>query len=171
MLMNEFEKEQETVDENILQENNIDPNNFITEQQLSQDTPTLNHENLENSQAIPSASQETPSPSQSTPSSSSRRSKRLHKSSNGSNQGNDKIQTNNQQILTKKIKKVPLKHFEFKWTKSCPNFSVEVPLNQEYLVNEYTKTPLEYFLHFFSDDIFNLIVEQTNLYSLQKFDK
>jgi len=33
--MNEFEKEQETVDENILQENNIEPNYFITEQQLS----------------------------------------------------------------------------------------------------------------------------------------
>jgi len=30
---------------------------------------------------------------------------------------------------------------------------------------------LEYFLNFFSDDIFKLIVEQTNLYSFQKFNK
>jgi len=163
MLMNEFEKEQETVDEDILQENNIEPNYIITEQQLSQDTPILSN-NLIYSQAIPSPSQATPSssqattsPSQSTPSSSSRRSKRLHKSPNISNQGNEKIQINNQPNLinlTQKIKKVPLKHFEFKWTKSSPNFSVEVPLNQEYPVNEYTKTPLEYFLNFFSDDIF-----------------
>ncbi|KAF0712193.1 Uncharacterized protein FWK35_00035705, partial [Aphis craccivora] len=116
--MNEFEKEQETVDENISQENNIEPNYFITEQQLSQDTPILNHGNLIYSQALSS-------PSQSTPSSSSRRSNRLHKSPKISNQANDKMQINIQPNLinlTQKIKKVPLKHFEFKWTKSSPNF-------------------------------------------------
>lgn len=77
------------------------------------------------------------------------------------------MQINNQPNLinlTQKIKKVPLKHFEFKWTKSSPNFSIEVPLNQEYPVNEYTKTPLEYFLNFFSDDIFNLIVLNKQIY-------
>ncbi|XP_060845820.1 piggyBac transposable element-derived protein 2-like [Rhopalosiphum padi] len=145
MLVNEFEKEQETVDENILQENNIEPNYIITKQQWSQDTPILSN-NLIYSQAIPSPSQATPScsqattsPSQSTPSSSSRRSKRLHKSPNIFNQGNEKIQINNQPNLinpTQKIKKVPLNHFEFKWTKSSPNFSVEVPLNQEYPFNK-----------------------------------
>lgn len=192
MLVKEFEREQEQFDVNVLQEHNIEPNYFIDEPQLYQDTPLPNYENQTYSQAIsspsqatpspaqvipsshatPSSSQVTPSSSQSTPSSGSRRSKRIHKSPNSSNQSNHKIQSNNlMNLKTQKIKKVPLKHYEFKWKKSSPNFNVEVPLTQEYLVNEYTKTPLEYFLNFFSDDIFNLIVEQTNLYSFQKFNK
>lgn len=66
MLVKEFEREQETVDENILQEHNIEPNYCITEPQLSQDTPLPNHKNQTYSQAIPSSSQATPSSSQET---------------------------------------------------------------------------------------------------------
>jgi len=114
MLVKEFEREQEQFDENVLQEHNIEPNYFIDEPQLYQDTPLPIYENQTYSQAIPSPSQATPSPaqaipsshatpsssqvtpssSQSTPSSGSRRSKRIHKSPNSSNQSNHKIQSN-----------------------------------------------------------------------------
>lgn len=40
-----------------------------------------------------------------------------------------------------------------------------------YPANDYIKTPMEYFLMFFSEEVFELIVEQTNLYSCQKFSK
>lgn len=69
-------------------------------------------------------------------------------------------------------KKVPLKHLDFKWKKcSSEKFKVDVPIIQDYPTNSFVKTPLEYFLHFFSDDLFNLLVEQSNLYSFQKCNK
>jgi len=56
-----------------VQDHNIEPNYFIREPQLYQDTPLPTYENQTYSQAIPSLSQAIPSSSQSILSSSSRR--------------------------------------------------------------------------------------------------
>lgn len=56
-------------------------------------------------------------------------------------------------------------------------FKVNVPIYiyiyiiHDYSVNNFIKTPLEHFLYFFPNEIFDLIVEQSNLYSLQKYNK
>lgn len=68
-MANEFERDQEKFEENVLQENNIEPNYFIDKPQLYQNTPLPNYENQTYSQAIASPSQETPSPAHIIPSS------------------------------------------------------------------------------------------------------
>lgn len=69
-------------------------------------------------------------------------------------------------------KKVPLKHINFSWKPiTYLNFSIESPIEQEYIMSDNILTPMDYFMHFFSNDVINLLVEQSNLYSMQKYSK
>jgi len=70
-------------------------------------------------------------------------------------------------------KKIPLKHLTFSWKKSSTfDFGVHVPLQQQYFTDSISVlTPIEYFFKFFSEDLITLMVEQSNLYSFQKFQK
>lgn len=112
-----------------------------------------------------------PSPASSRPSSSTsitpRRSSRKFK-----------ILSNNQlpqsiSVVQKSTKKIPLKHLTFLWKKSSTfDFGVHVPLQQQYFTDSISVlTPTEYFFKFFSEDLITLMVEQSNLYSFQKFQK
>jgi hypothetical protein len=51
------------------------------------------------------------------------------------------------------------------------NFSVEIPNYEFHTNNKEVSTPHVYFKRFFSDDIFDLIVQESNIYSFQKFEK
>jgi len=157
MLNEEFERDFETVGEDLIQQNLEVP--LVIELPA---TPTSNNNSISNISG--------------TESSGSRRSKRLFKSSTPVT-----LPTPTDQLISPNIclsnptqvnKKVPLKHFDFKWKKcTSEKFSVDIPIIQSYPTNSYVKSPLEYFLIFFSNDVFELIVEQSNLYCFQKFDK
>lgn len=67
----------------------------------------------------------------------------------------------------KKNRKV--EYIKFKWVDGKKmNFEVNVPEYEFYTQQEHVLTPVEYFKRFFSDDLFEVIVEQTNLYSVTK---
>lgn len=55
----------------------------------------------------------------------------------------------------------------FRWSKEEFAFPVQIADN-EFTTPDEMKTPLEYFQMFFSDDLFELILQNTNLYSAQK---
>ena len=97
-------------------------------------------------------------------SSSSRRSARVHKKT--------VIETPVITPVHHPKKKVPLKHIDFTW-KSIKkfNFGVEVPVEQNYIINDTILTPLDYFTKIFSNEVIKLLVEQSNLFSIQKFSK
>lgn len=65
-----------------------------------------------------------------------------------------------------------IKHMQFAWhNENKFNFEIDVP-NYEFHTNiTEVLTPYLYFKKFFSDDIFDLIVQETNIYSYQKFGK
>jgi len=70
----------------------------------------------------------------------------------------------------KKIRKID--HMQFNWVAGKKmNFEVNVPEYEFYTQHDHVLTPVEYFKSFFSDDLFELIVEQTNLYSVAKSGK
>lgn len=60
----------------------------------------------------------------------------------------------------------------FKWNNGnkC-KFNVDFEGKESTTNNDDVLTPLEYFKEFFSDDLFDLIVEETNIYSFQKLGK
>lgn len=135
MLNEEFERDFETVGEDLIQQNLEVP--LVIELPA---TPTSNNNSISNISG--------------TESSGSRRSKRLFKSSTPVT-----LPTPTDQLISPNIcfpnptqvnKKVPLKHFDFKWKKcTSEKFSVEIPITQSYPTNSYVKSPLEYFLIFF----------------------
>lgn len=51
------------------------------------------------------------------------------------------------------------------------NFEVNVPEYEFYTQQDHVLTPVEYLKKNFSDDLFELIIEQTNLYSVSKSGK
>lgn len=70
----------------------------------------------------------------------------------------------------KTIRKID--HMQFNWVAGKKmNFEVNVPEYEFYTQHDHVLTPVEYFKSFFSDDLFELIVEQTNLYSVAKSGK
>ena len=67
-------------------------------------------------------------------------------------------------------KKTKLLKTNFKWKKEEFQFSVDMPKNEFDCVHEHTEnseTAYEYFKIFFSDNIIDLIVNMSNLYSVQ----
>lgn len=65
-------------------------------------------------------------------------------------------------------KKVPPPAVNWNWVKTPFRFSVDLPTDDFTYDHRTLRSPGDYFGDFFSDDIFALIVEQTNLYSVQK---
>lgn len=97
-------------------------------------------------------------------SSSSRRSARVHKKT--------VIETPVITPVHHPKKKVPLKHIDFNWKSINKfNFGVEAPVEQNYIINDTILTPLDYFMKIFSNEVIKLLVEQSNLFSIQKFSK
>jgi len=70
------------------------------------------------------------------------------------------------------LKKTKLEHMQFNWKggNAC-TFNLEIEGVDSITENEDVLTPLEYFKFFFSEDLFNVIVEESNTYSFQKFGK
>jgi len=55
-------------------------------------------------------------------------------------------------------------HMKFNWVGGKKmNFEVNIPEYEFYTQQDHVLTPVEYFICFFSDDLFELIIEQTNL--------
>lgn len=165
MLQEEFEKDYETIDEELLELS------ILQQLEPSMDDMTLPlviESPMSVSSQIPFSS---PQSSSSTRTSDLRRSKRTNKSPIPLNQSTSHNFIPNNQITIQNKKKVPLKHFSFNWKKcSSERFSVDIPINQKYATNDFVKTPLEYFFSIFSKEVFDLIVNESNLYSYQKFN-
>ena len=73
--------------------------------------------------------------------------------------------------IVQRSQKTKLLKTNFKWKKEEFQFSVDIPKNEFDCVHEHTensKTAYEYFKIFFSDNIIDLIVNMSNLYSVQK---
>ncbi|KAF0707461.1 piggyBac transposable element-derived protein 3-like, partial [Aphis craccivora] len=63
-------------------------------------------------------------------------------------------------------------HMKFNWVAGKKmNFEVNVPEYEFHTQQDHVLTPVEYLKKNFSDDLFELIVEQTNLYSVAKSGK
>ncbi len=71
-----------------------------------------------------------------------------------------------QPVPTKK--KIPPPVVNWNWRKTLFRFSVDLPTDDFMSGFNILRSPGEYFGDLFSDDIFTLMVEQTNLYSVQK---
>lgn len=64
-------------------------------------------------------------------------------------------------------KKPPPPNVNWKWKKNTFKYPVDLP-NDDFSTCDTCRSPAEYFEDFFSADIFTLMVEQTNLYSVQQ---
>ncbi|KAE9545458.1 hypothetical protein AGLY_001001 [Aphis glycines] len=75
-------------------------------------------------------------------------------------------------VSPRSSRKYKIEHMQFKWeSEKQLNFGVEIPNYEFHTNNKEVLTPYVYFKRFFSDDIFDLIVQVSNNYSFQKFGK
>ncbi|KAJ8930549.1 hypothetical protein NQ314_016630 [Rhamnusium bicolor] len=80
-------------------------------------------------------------------------------------------QKNETVVKQKNEKKNPPEKFEFNWKKDTFNFKAEIPANTKPSSNDTVKTPYEYFCLFFTENIYDLIVVNTNIYSMQEIEE
>lgn len=75
-------------------------------------------------------------------------------------------------ISTQRQRRNKIEHMQFNWKHENKfNFEIDVQNYEFYTQNKEVLTPYLYFKQIFSDDIFDLIVQETNIYSFQKFGK